>query len=79
MSTITATEAKKKFGEVLDMAQSEPVHVQKNGRDVAVVLSSEEYQRLTAAGPRSRINPRLEELMTESMEKRRSVYEALAK
>ena len=45
MSTITATDAKNRFGQVLEMARSEPVRVQKNGRDVAVVLSPEEFER----------------------------------
>ena len=48
MKTIAAKEAKNRFGQMLDMAQGEPVSIQKHGRDVAVVLSVEEYQRLEA-------------------------------
>lgn len=79
MSTITAIDAKNKFGQVLDQAQREPVHVQKNGRDIAVVVSAAEYQRLTAADTGSKVSPRVQQLLAESMELRRSVYEALAK
>lgn len=79
MSTITATDAKNKFGQVLDMAQSEPVRIQKNGRDVAVVLSAEQYGQLVARGEEPKVRPVVEKLMARSMERRRSLYEALAK
>jgi prevent-host-death family protein len=79
MSTITATDAKNKFGQVLDQAQLEPVHIQKNGRDVAVVISAAEYQRLSAANSDPKVSDRVRQLLADSMEKRRSVYEALAK
>ena len=78
MSTITATDAKNKFGQVLDEAQREPVRIQKNGRDIAVVLSAAEYERLTA-GNAERVGPRVRELLAESIRRRASVYEALAK
>jgi prevent-host-death family protein len=78
MTDISATDAKNRFGQVLEMARTEPVHVQKNGRDVAVVLSPEEYRRLrTANAPK--VRPKIEELLQRSVEKRRSLYEALAK
>lgn len=79
MFTITAIDAKNKFGQVLEQAQREPVHVQKNGRDIAVVVSAAEYQRLTAADAGSKVSPRVKQLLAESMELRRTVYEALAK
>ena len=41
-----ATAAKTLFGELLDNAQSKPVKIIKNGRPVAVVISTEEYERL---------------------------------
>ena len=43
MKTIQATDAKNRFGELLEEAGSEPVLIQKNGRDVAVVMSKAEY------------------------------------
>ncbi len=41
-----AKEAKNNFGRLLDTAQSRPVTIQKKGRNVAVVLSYGEYERL---------------------------------
>jgi prevent-host-death family protein len=46
MQTISATEAKQKFGALLDAAQREPVHVQRHDRDIAVVLSAQHYDEL---------------------------------
>jgi prevent-host-death family protein len=77
MSIITATEAKNKFGQVLEAAQAEPVHVQKNGRDVAVVLSPEQYARLNENAPK--VRPAVDDLISRSIERRRSLYAALAK
>lgn len=45
MKIIQATDAKNRFGELLEDAASQPVLIQKNGRDVAVVLSKAEYDR----------------------------------
>ena len=44
----TATEVKNRFGEFMDKAQREPVTVEKTGRNYAVLLGFEEYQRLLA-------------------------------
>jgi prevent-host-death family protein len=41
-----ATEAKNKFGQMLETAMSEPVAIGKKGRRVAVMMSMKEYQRL---------------------------------
>lgn len=79
MSEITATYAKNRFGQVLEMAQAEPVRIQKNGRDVAVVLSPEHYARLVAGSEAPKVRPLIETLMARSVERRRSLYEALAK
>lgn len=79
MAQISATDAKNKFGQVLEMAQAGPVHVQKNGRDVVVVLSAEQYAELKAANSPAKVRPAIEELMARSVEKRKSLYEALAR
>lgn len=42
---MTAKDAKNRFGEFLDAAQRAPVSVTKNGRDVAVLMSREDYDR----------------------------------
>ncbi|NCQ66119.1 MAG: type II toxin-antitoxin system Phd/YefM family antitoxin [Alphaproteobacteria bacterium] len=46
MIHVRATDAKNQFGKLLDNAQHEAVLIEKNGRDIAVVLSNTEYQRL---------------------------------
>ncbi|MBC5797859.1 type II toxin-antitoxin system Phd/YefM family antitoxin [Anabaena aphanizomenioides LEGE 00250] len=46
MQFISDTEAKQKFASILDKAQREPVIIRQENRDVAVVLSIEEYQRI---------------------------------
>lgn len=79
MSSITATDAKNKFGQVLEMAQAEPVRIQKNGRDVAIVLSPEQYGALVAQNTTPKVRPMIETLMARSIERRKSLYEALAK
>lgn len=79
MSTISATDAKNRFGEVLEMARKEPVHIQKNGRDAAVLVSPEEFQRLQQAVQESGVNPLVAKLHEESHARWGKVYEALAK
>jgi len=46
MRTVSATEAKQNFAEIIDAAQREPVRIRRHNRDLAVVLSAEEYDRL---------------------------------
>jgi len=46
MKTENATQAKTHFGRLLDMAVKEPVTIRKSGRNVAVILSYEDYERL---------------------------------
>jgi antitoxin Phd len=78
MTEITATDAKNRFGQVLEMAMSEPVRVQKAGRDVAVIVSAEEYRRLKALDARGP-NPKVMEAHARSVKRFGKVYEALAK
>ncbi|WP_069790881.1 type II toxin-antitoxin system Phd/YefM family antitoxin (plasmid) [Cyanobacterium sp. IPPAS B-1200] len=47
MRFISATEAKQTFGNVINQAQREPITIQKKNRDVAVIMSIEDYQRIT--------------------------------
>ena len=49
MQTMSAKDAKNSFGLLLDLARAEPVQVEKHGRPVAVVVSVEEFQRLSLA------------------------------
>ena len=46
MKTVAATEAKNRLGAILDDAQREPVVIQLQDRDIAVVISMAEYERL---------------------------------
>jgi prevent-host-death family protein len=48
MKTLGASEAKNRFGEMLDFAHREPVQIAKKGRSVVVVLSIEEFERFSA-------------------------------
>lgn len=44
--TMSASDAKNNFGELLDFAKTRPMKIEKNGRPVAVVISAEEFERL---------------------------------
>jgi len=79
MAAITATDAKNRFGQVLEMAQAEPVRIQKNGRDVAIVLSPEQYESLVQDSATPRVNPLIVKLHGESVKRWGKVYKALAK
>lgn len=48
MRYVSATEAKQRLAALLDAAQREPVVIQRRQRDVAVLLSTQEYDRLRA-------------------------------
>lgn len=47
MRYVTAGEAKQRLGRVLDCCSREPVVIRRYERDVAVVMSMQEYERLT--------------------------------
>lgn len=55
MKTYTATEAKREFGEVLLHAQQAPVHVTRNGKPVAVLMSQSEYEAMKRAALRAEL------------------------
>jgi prevent-host-death family protein len=46
MKTIAASEAKQGFAALIDAAAREPIAIQRQKRDVAVVMSMHEYERL---------------------------------
>ncbi len=58
MKAISATDAKQRFAALLDAAQREPVIIRRQNRDVAVVMSAEEYERIRQIN-----NAELERLM----------------
>ena len=45
---VSATEAKQRLAALLDAAQREPVTIRRQKRDVAVIMSPQEYDRLCA-------------------------------
>lgn len=48
MPVLSASDAKREFGDVLLKAQKSPVRINKNGKPVAVVVSIAEYEQLEA-------------------------------
>ena len=46
MQTLSASDAKREFGDVLIKVQKAPVRVTRNGKPIAVVLSDSEYLEL---------------------------------
>jgi prevent-host-death family protein len=46
MRTVSATDAKQRLAALLDAAQREPVLIRRQNRDVAVIMSAEEYERI---------------------------------
>ncbi len=46
MNKISATEAKQSLGMLLDTVQHRPIEIQHQGREVAVILSLNEYMSL---------------------------------
>ena len=90
MKRITATEASKAFGQLVDDVQSESVTIERNGRPVAVVYSYEEAQRMEAmreahldaliqegidAADEGRIRPLTQKVKDEIMASARQRYE----
>ncbi len=53
MQTMSAKDAKNSFGLLLDRARAEAVQVNKHGRPVVVVVSVEEFQRLSLASAKA--------------------------
>jgi prevent-host-death family protein len=46
MKSVSATEAKQRLAALLDAAQREPVVIRRQNRDVAVIMSVEEFERI---------------------------------
>jgi prevent-host-death family protein len=46
MKTVAATDAKNRLGAILDQAQREPIVIRRQDRDIAVLLSMADYERL---------------------------------
>lgn len=48
MKYVSASDAKQRLAAILDAAQREPVMIRRQKRDVAVVISAGEYERVCA-------------------------------
>ena len=60
MKSVTATEVQKRLDAILDDAQRQPVVIRRQDRDVAVVLSMAEYERLRTGNVRAFLDLRKE-------------------
>jgi prevent-host-death family protein len=76
MRKITATEARARFGSLILMAQAEPVMVQKNGKDAAVVMSVEHYEDLLRRAAEAQ-GTKIDALLARSIERRASLHKGL--
>jgi len=79
MIEMSATDAKNRFGELLELARKEPVRVQKSGRSAVVVADAEEYDSLVQRAAKPKVQPIVEKLLAESIQRHAALYEALAK
>ena len=52
MKTYTAKDAKNRFGQLIDDVRSGPVWITRNGREVAVMISARDAERLDHLGQR---------------------------
>ena len=73
-----ASEAKNRFGRLLDAAQSGPVRIRKNGRDVAVIMSADAFRQLARQATNAKVSPAVRALHEKSAERWADVYRALA-
>jgi prevent-host-death family protein len=60
MKTVAATEAKNRLGAILDAAQREPIVIRRQDRDIAVVMSMADYDRMRSANARAFLDLRNE-------------------
>ena len=61
---VSSAEFLKRYGALSDKALSEPVTITRNGRDRLVLVSAEEFERISRYAPRSR---RIEELTDQEL------------
>lgn len=76
MKVMQASEAKNRFGELLEAAAVGPVVIRKNGRNVAVVISQAEYDLKISQLSKKELVRKYHE---ESIEAFTDLYEELAK
>jgi len=74
-----STHARRHFGDLLELSKKVPVHIQKNGQEVAVVVSAEEYDWLKSHAPARGVSPDIERLFRKSLVKNDAIYRALGR
>jgi prevent-host-death family protein len=77
MKTFTATEAKNRFGELLDQSGNEPVEIHKNGRPFRVILDADEFRKLVSAS--QAVDATVQSSLERSLKRWDKLYEALAR
>jgi prevent-host-death family protein len=70
MRTITVTDAQKRFGALLKAVQQKPIRITRKNCDVVVVVSVEEYKRISGAESFDAIPLRLTRRLTSSSKPR---------
>lgn len=60
MKSVAATDAKNRLGAILDEAQREPIVIRRQDRNIAVVLSMADYERLRSGNVRAFLDLRNE-------------------
>lgn len=76
MKTLNATQAKNQFGQLLVDAQVDPVIIQKNGRNFAVLISYSEFQSKLSGNS---LQDLVQKYHEESMDRYDDLYAELAK
>ena len=76
MTRVSATEFKNNIGAFSDAAMNEPVIITSHQRDRLVLMSADEYRRLT--GTHNGISSEVEQLMERRLEKHRNTIIELA-
>ena len=78
MRTMRIEDAVAAFDKVLDALEDSPVRLERDGKDVAVMLSPALYEVLLAEPPAG-LTPRLAALLKRSLVERAELYRALAR
>lgn len=76
MTRVSATEFKNNIGAFSDAAMNEPVIITSHQRDRLVLMSAEEYQRLTVG--QGDVSPEVERLIEQGRASHRSTLDKLA-
>ena len=79
MKSITATEAKNNFGDLLMNAQSSPVAITRNGKEQGILLSIKEYSKLKHQAMQNAISEGVESGFDSNLDMDSIKAEALAR